>query len=191
MLNTCIPVFVRKNYYILLIIFTLISKQIFAQQDSLSNNPEVVSSDWIDQGISLGIGLPNYVYGEFGYYRSIIWEAGGFPAISNTMNFSVEFSYFDKIVLAPKVQGRIHLYFFNASLSALYYSDLEKQYAIKLRPEVGIGLWNFDINYGYNFGIFKNDFERINKHVISIRYYWRLKRKYLNEYDAKGNRVVR
>ncbi|MCT4640349.1 MAG: hypothetical protein N4A72_21805 [Bacteroidales bacterium] len=150
---------------------------------------EIVSSDWIDHGAVMGISFSKYLYGEVGYYRSYIWEAGGFPVLSSTMSYGAEFSYFDKFVLAPKIQGRVHFLFFNASLSALYYTDLKKDYAFKLRPEIGVGLWNLDINYGYNIGIYNNDFNRYNRHVVSVRYYLNFYRNRLNGYDRDGNIV--
>ena len=177
------------------IIFTsilFIGLHLNAQNDSIQSDTifsgEVVSSDWIDHGVAVGIDFSKYLYGELNYYRSYIWEAGGFPSSSSTTNFGAEFSYFDKFVVAPKIQGRIHAYFFDASLAALYYTDLRNNYAIKLRPEIGLSLWNVDINYGYNIGIYKNGFEQFNRHVISLRYYIRLHRKHLNEYDRNGNK---
>ncbi len=101
----------------------------------------------------------------------------------------MEFSYLDNLILAPKVQGRVHFYFVNASLSALYYSNLKDKYAVKLRPEIGVGLWSLDMNYGYNIGIVKNEFEKVNKHVLSVKYYLRLKRTNYHEYDRKGNLI--
>ncbi|TLX74562.1 hypothetical protein E9993_11595 [Labilibacter sediminis] len=163
-----------------------------AQNDTIHTDTifdgHVVSSDWIDHGIVIGIDFSKNLYGEIDYYRSYIWEAGGFPTLSTTMNYGAEFSYFDKFVLAPKIQGRIHAYFFNASLAAICYSDFKKDYAIKLRPEIGIGLWNIDINYGYNIDIYKNGFDQYNRHVVTLRYYLKLHRKHLNEYDRNGNK---
>lgn len=176
------------------ITFIFISLNINAQNDTIQSDTifdgHVVSSDWIDHGIVFGADYSEYLYGEIEYYRSYIWEAGGFPTLSTTMNYGAEFSYFDKFVLAPKIQGRIHAYFFNASLTALFYTDFEKDYAIKLRPEIGVGLWNIDINYGYNIGICKNGFAQINRHVVTLRYYLRLHRKHLNEYDGNGNKKL-
>lgn len=173
------------------ILLTDIGLMVSAQNDTLNTdtvfNGHVVSSDWIDYGLTVGVDFSRYLYGEIGYYRSDIWELGGFPTLSTTMIYGAEFSNFDKFVVAPKIQGRIHAYFFNASLTGLYYTDLEGRSTIRLRPEIGVGLWNLDINYGYNIGIYSNDFSRFNKHVIGIRYYIKLYRKYGNEYDWNGN----
>ncbi len=178
-----------KNFTIFPILLTLICLNVKAQVDS--HNYEVTSSDYKEYGLSIGLNYAKYMYGELGYYNSYVWEAGGFPATSSTMNYAMEFSYFDDLILAPKIQGRLHFYFFNLSLSALCYTNLGNHYAFKLRPEAGMGLWNFDINYGYNIGIYKNEFEQCNMHLLSIKYYLRFKRKHLNEYDRAGNIVSR
>ncbi|MEH0153070.1 hypothetical protein V6R21_02930 [Limibacter armeniacum] len=173
--------------------FLLVSNLLSAQnvtvtQDTTSFNGEVTSSDWIDHGLTIGINFSHYLYGEVDYYKSYIWEAGGFPTLSTTMNYGLEFSYLDNLILAPKIQGRVHAYFFNASLAALCYSNLKNDFAIKLRPELGLGLWNIDINYGYNIGVYKENFNKANKHVIALRYYIGLHRKHLNQYDRNGNK---
>lgn len=179
-----------SNIILLMLVFNNIN--LSAQNDTTQSDTifdgYVVSSDWIDHGLTIGLDFSKYLYGEIDYYRSYIWEAGGFPTLSTTMNYGAEFSYFDKFVVAPKIQGRIHAYFFNASLTTLCYTDLKRDYAIKLRPEIGVGLWNFDINYGFNIGIYKNGFDQFNRHVVTLRYYLRLHRKHLNEYDGNGNK---
>lgn len=180
---------IKKSVFILVSLFLSLN---FSAQNEINPTDtifdgHVVSSDWIDKGITIGVNFSHYLYGEIDFYKSNVWEAGGFPTISNTMNYGVEFSYLENLIIAPKIQGRIHAYFFNTSLSILYYSDLKNCYALKLRPEIGLGLWNIDINYGYNVGLIKNGFEKSNKHVISLRYYLKLNRKFLNEYDRNGN----
>jgi hypothetical protein len=174
----------KKTFSLFSILF--FSSSLTAQTDTIFDG-HVISSDWVDQGISAGFNYGNYMFGEAGYYRSYVWEAGGFPTLSSTMNYGLEFSHIDNLILAPKVQGRIHAYFFNGSLSALCYADFNLGYAIKLRPEIGIGLWNLDINYGYNIGIYNDNFDLTNKHMISIKYYIKLYRKILNEFDSNGN----
>ncbi|WP_210489684.1 hypothetical protein [Rufibacter aurantiacus] len=178
--------------YLLIILFSVFtSHEVLAQSPPYKPKVEVVSSDWKDHGLTIGLNYGRYAYGEVGYFKHYVYEAGGFPVSSYGINYGLELSYIDEVVLAPKVQGRFHFYFLNASLSALYYSNLAKEYAIKLRPEIGIGLQNFDINYGYNIGVVKDDFTRSNKSLLSIRYYLKLKRRHLNEYDAKGNKINR
>lgn len=159
------------------------------QSDTTNVGGEIVSSEWKDRGLTVGIDFGQYFYGEIGHFRNYVYEVGGFPMSSQMMNYGCEFSYYDKLIVAPKVQGRVHLYFFNASAAALLYTDISDNYSFKIRPEIGVGLWNFDINYGYNIGVVNNDFRNINKHNIGLRYYWKLKRKHLHEFDREGNKV--
>ncbi|NMM47613.1 hypothetical protein [Marinigracilibium pacificum] len=165
---------------------TLLAQNTTIKHDTTSFAGEVTSSEWIDHGIISGINYSQYLFGEVGYYKSHIFEAGGFPTLSKTMIYGSEFSHIDELIIAPNIQGRIHAYFFNTGLAALCYSDLNSEFAIKLRPEIGLGLWNFDINYGYNINIYSENFTRANKHVFALRYYLNLKRKRLIEYDRNG-----
>lgn len=174
------------------IFFILLYVNVVAQNNDSTSvskfNGDVMSSDWTDHGLTIGVDFHNYLNGEIGYYKSDIWEAGGFPTSSTTMNYGVEFSYNNQLILAPKIQARVHAYFFNASISGIYYTDLGQNSALKLRPEVGVGLWNLDINYGYNIGLFKTGLNNYNKHVFTIRYYIKIFRKHGNEYDINGNK---
>lgn len=168
----------------------LISNHVaLAQPDTTVNTQGVASSDWKESGITVGVNFAKYLYGEIGYYRAYVYEMGGPPMMSAQTSYGCEFSYFDRLVLAPKIQGRISFYFASASLSAIFYSDLGSNYAFKLRPEIGIGMYNFDIHYGYNIGLFKHQFERTNKHVISLRYNIRITQKIIGEYDFEGNEI--
>ena len=174
----------KKSIPFFLILF--LSNSVVAQSDTIYDG-HTVSSDWMDRGIAVGLNYGNYLFGEVGYYSSYVWEAGGFPTLSTTMNYGFEFSHIDNFILAPKVQARVHAYFFNGSLSALFYTDFNQGYAVKLRPEFGVGLYNFDINYGYNIGVYNDNFDRANKHMITIKCYLNFHRKNLNEYDRNGN----
>lgn len=176
---------------ILFIGMQLVVTSSFGQIDTVEYQPEVVSSNWRDLGVAMGINGGKYLYGEIGLYRSSVLEVGGFPLASNTLQIGTEFSYFDGLVLAPKVMIRAQYIIVNTCLSALFYTNLNNGYAIKLRPEFGFGLYNFEINYGYNLNIYKNNFERSNKHVVSVRYRLKFNRKYLAEYDREGNQVFR
>jgi len=162
-----------------------------AQKDSISTDSifdgHAVSSDWVDNGLTIGIDFSKYLFGEIGYFHSYIMEAGGFPVFSTTMNYGAEFSHLDNFILAPKIQGRIHVGLLNTSLTALCYTDFKYGYAVKIRPEIGIGLWNFDINYGFNIAVFKDNFDSYIKHAVVFRYYMKLRRKYVNTYDYNGN----
>jgi hypothetical protein len=161
----------------------------FGQADTTSRvEGYIVASDWKERGLVLGVNFTKFLYGEIGHYRSYVYEVGGFPIESTLINYGAEFSYFDKLIVAPKIQARIHVFIFNASLSSIFYTDITNDYSLKIRPEMGIGLYNLDINYGYNIGILNNEFKQVNKHVICLRYYLNCKKKILHEYDSDGKK---
>ncbi|MFL5730578.1 MAG: hypothetical protein ACJ75J_13915 [Cytophagaceae bacterium] len=181
----------HRIFFILLILTVCIHWHGHAQKDTTVYYPEVASVEWKERGLTLGANYSRYFFGEIGHYRSYVWEAGGFPTLSTLMSYGSEVAYLDKLVAGPKIQARMHAYIFNGSISSILYTDFKNGYCVKLRPELGIGLWNFDLNYGYNFGIVKNEFDQVNRHIITFRYYLRLKRKFLNELDRDGNSIRR
>ena len=135
-----------KNRLVIILVLTLGSA--FGQADSTAKDDMIMSSSWKDQGIVFGTNFFNYFYGELGYYRSSVYEIGGFPIQSTTWSAGTEFTFVDGPIIAPKIQGRLHFLLLDVGLSALCYTDLSQGYAVKLRPEIGIGFYNFDFNYG-------------------------------------------
>lgn len=95
---------------IILFILVLRNINLSAQNETIQSDiifvGHVVSSDWIDYGLTIGFDFSKYLYGEINYYRSYIWEASGFPTLSTTMIYGAEFSYFDNFVLAPNIQEK-------------------------------------------------------------------------------------
>lgn len=163
-----------------------------AQSDTTDTYDQIMSSSWTERGMSFGIQYSKYLYGEIGYFKSFVLEAGGFPYASTVMNYSCEFTTIgNDLILGPKIQGRIHLWTVNLSLASIFYTKLNSSYALKLRPEIGIGLWNFDLNYGYNIGLMKNDLEQVNKHIITFRKYLNFQKKDFKEFDENGVLRVR
>lgn len=73
----------------------------------------------------------------------------------------------------------------SAGFVPIVYTDFS-EYALKLRPEIGLGLYNCGLTYDYNMGVINNDFEGVNKHVFFFKYYVAKKRNTLNEYDQSG-----
>lgn len=172
----------------LCLFFCFYSENVSAQNDSATavdtGFTHITASEWLDQGMTVGLSFNKYLYGEIGYHRSLISEFSGFPVGAVTMNYATEFSYIDGWVLAPKVQGRVHGYLVDVSLAALCYTDLESEYSVRLRPEIGFGLWFFDVSYGYNIGIYTEGFESLNKNVFSVRCYIPFHRKYTQYHDS-------
>lgn len=54
-------------------------------------------------------------------------------------------------------------------LNAIYYTN-NNEGSLQLRPELGIGLSTFKVVYGYNAAITNKQFDRINKHMLSLAY---------------------
>lgn len=155
-----------------------------APKDSLNNG--ITGSEWRSRGLILGGHVFKYAYGELGYFSSVIKKDRGVPTLATSTSYGLEFSYFDKLVVAPKIQKHLYTYLINMSLSALCYTDVNSSYALKIRPELGFGLWNLNISYGYNVGVFKKGILPVNTHVVSIRYYLNLNKKHLSDFSSHG-----
>lgn len=149
----------------------------------------ITSSDWIDHGIVLGGNWGKSLYGELGYSRNYVAEFGGFPLFSTTTNFGTEFSYYDDFILAPKIQASMNIALIRTGLSALCYTNFKGDYSIKLRPEIGLGLYPLNITYAYNLNIYKQSLEPISTHMVSLQIYLRVKQNRIGEYDQNGNKA--
>ncbi|MDB5236532.1 MAG: hypothetical protein JWR44_3525, partial [Hymenobacter sp.] len=110
---------------------------------------------------------------------------GVLEIFSTSLTYGSEFSYLNGLVVAPKVQARLHFYFFNASLAPILYTDFSTA-SLKLRPEMGIGNHRFDVNYGYNANLVNNDFTKLNRHMVSLRYYLMVRKRAHHTYDSEG-----
>ena len=157
-------------------------------QTTPAYHPETASSDRRETGVVLGLNYSRYLFGEVGYFRSHVYEMGGLETNSSTLAYGGEFSYVDRLIVAPKLQARVQLFFLQASLSPILYTDF-RQSSLKLRPEIGLGLYNGGVTYGYNVGIINSTFQGINKHVFTVRYFLTHKRKLLHAYDQKGKKM--
>lgn len=173
---------------LLAVILFIVSSFCSHAQVTPAHRPEVASSDRRETGVVLGLSYFRYLFGEVAYFRSHVYETGGFETNSSTLTYGSEFSYVDRLVVAPKVQARVQLYFLQASLTPIFYTDF-KQTSLKLRPEIGLGLYNGGVAYGYNVGITNGAFQGVNKHVFTVRYYLARQRKVLHEYDQQGNKL--
>lgn len=149
------------------------------------HHSEASSSDRRETGVVLGLNYSQYLFGEVGYFRSYVYEMEGFEMHSTNLAYGGEFSYIDRLVVAPKVQARVQLFFLQASLAPILYTDF-KQMSLKIRPEIGLGLYNGSLSYGYNAGIVNNHFQGTSKYVFSVRYFLTRQRKSLQAYDQKG-----
>lgn len=149
---------------------------------------EVASDSWKERGVMAGLNYSRYLFGEIGHYRNYVYRMGALPIFSTSLTYGCEVSYLNRMVVAPKVQARMHLYFFNASIAPVLYTDFRTT-SLRLRPEAGLGGKGFDINYGYNVGITNTDFEQLNRHVVSLRYYFAVRQRGHHEYNSQGQRI--
>lgn len=78
----------------------------------------------------------------------------------------------DGNIFAPKIKywrSIFRIIEANAGVSALYYLKKNNS-SFALRPEIGLGFFLIQFNYGYTF-FFKNDFENLSPHSFSLVYY--------------------
>lgn len=136
-------------------------------------------------GISLGANYAEYLFAEVGFYKSHVFKTGKYPQFSALANYACEISMADKLVLGPKIQTRLHIGYFCPSITTVLYTDLQKGYALKFRPEIGFGMWFFDVSYGYNFNIAKSGLDQYNRHVLSLHTYLGLKKVKKTKYSSE------
>jgi hypothetical protein len=60
-----------------------------------------------------------------------------------------------------------------AGMSLIYYTDLESQSCLRLRPEIGVGDHSWKLTYGYNIPLNNSSFAGIDKHVVSLSILWK------------------
>lgn len=113
-----------------------------------------------------------YLYGEAGFGFFAIYDndiLSLFPQNGFGVNASVEFTHVEKFISAPKLQVHGSFKGFTASASVLSYFERGYQSQLVFRPEIGYGLVNFYVTYGYNFDINESTFFRKNLHCINLK----------------------
>ncbi len=161
-----------KKYSVLL--FVLFSLHFYARAQEIDSTYEVRTLEELTtQGIATGIHLNKYPMLELGYYKHTIFE---FPMTLGNA-YTVEASFVDNFVIAPKANYWMNVYFINAGISVPFYMDFKGNTSLKLRPEIGIGYNNFKLNYSINLSVTNKDMESVGKHFISLNYYIRLREK--------------
>ena len=172
------------RYLVLLVILSV--NRSLAQ--SPVNSKEVSSDSWKERGLLVGGNFSRYAFAEVGHYRNYIYRMGALPIYSTSLMYGCEVSYLDQLIIAPKVQARAHLYFFDVSIAPILYTDFSAT-SFVLRPEAGVGNHHFDINYGYNARLTNNNFEKLNRHLFSLRYYFLFRKRGHHEYNRQGSRI--
>jgi hypothetical protein len=123
-----------------------------------------------------GISAGRRLFADIGLSRNTS-SAIGHHHFSSAWFISTEFSPGNRFIIGPKIGtwtaggvGAMAL-----GLNMIYYTDFDKG-SLVFRPEIGFGLDNVKVVYGYNAILTKDKLEGINKHLGSIVYCHQLKR---------------
>jgi hypothetical protein len=150
----------------LLIILTLWSLNLFAQRDSSAYEFHVVEKDF---SLLLGYNLGSYHFPEIGFALNERTIAGHHP-FAKAVYASCEIrAGAGKPVIGPKIGAWVGggAAGMALGLAAVGYTDLS-EFALRLRPEIGIGFDLFKVTYGYNIPLGNADFVRVNRHQLSV-----------------------
>jgi hypothetical protein len=118
-----------------------------------------------------GLHAGKYVYGEIGFGRSVMHFNPAHGMFSWGASVSSEIQIGKDILFGPKLSvtgGSMGLV---EGVSAIYYTDFKKGTFV-LRPEIGFGIADARLTYGYNLRIGdkvkRKEMAGINSNVISI-----------------------
>ena len=119
-----------------------------------------------DSNIELGIGLVQLGVGEF-------------HPFFKTTSFSIELTLENDFIFAPQLSFWSHkrLSSMTKGINFAFYSKFEDaSFSFVVRPEIGImKSYFFRLVYGYNFKVTNREFEGINTHDLSIRFFLLIK----------------
>ncbi|MDX2306228.1 MAG: leucine-rich repeat domain-containing protein [Microscillaceae bacterium] len=113
-------------------------------------------------GLMLGFQQGKFSVGELGIVRAFKKDIFVLATAA-----SAEINFNGKMSAAKLSVWGNGLTIFSLGLHGMYYLD-ESNNSFALRPEVGIGLSMWSVNYGYNI-LFSKGSQNINKHLVSLR----------------------
>ena len=171
-----------KKYFLTFFIFFLFIPFSPAQSDSIFifKKPEgryyhQRLGKWHNRSKTLGIipEIHGFDYLTLGLNLAEVKSSSGEGALFGTA-YQVGIEYIPKHkIIAPKVKywKAMWAYFlgFNIGGSGLYYLKKDTS-SFALRPEIGLGIVFFQINYGYTIFL-NNQFEELNPHGFSLSCY--------------------
>lgn len=114
------------------------------------------------------------MFGELSLFSELRTEMGAILFFTNGYNVGMEFSYLNGPIIAPKVGWRAEFVVFQIGASALWFTDLNSHAAFAFKPEIGIGLPEFELVYGYNWKLYDEGLGNLNTHTLSLRINLRL-----------------
>ncbi len=129
-----------------------------------------------DISIAGSIGRQGSLFADLGVSLKKSGSVGHHPTFS-VYYLATEIIAKDRPIFGPKVG----LFFgggaaaMGLGISAVYYTDLQA-HSLRLKPEIGLGMHNFKIAYGYTFDINGADAFSVPRHSISVTLLFRLKK---------------
>ncbi|MCP4520678.1 MAG: hypothetical protein GY827_03115 [Cytophagales bacterium] len=129
-------------------------------------DPDLYSSDI--QGIATAIHGNIYPMVELGYFQ--YKTHGGILAAQGT-NFTMESYFIKEPIFAPKFTLWYQILFYNFGISVPYYFNLTGEQSLRIRPEIGFGLFRFKLNYSANIAITNRNMPHVGSHYLSLVYY--------------------
>ena len=162
-----------KNKILSLFILTSIAFFSKAQVTDTTKHKDVIlkRSFCLLTGFSLG----TYSYADIGVSKNSNTTIGYHP-FSSAYFASTEIKLSDKVIIGPKIGGWIAggSSAMVIGLNMIYYTDFDNG-SLVFRPEIGFGVKNFKLVYGYNANLTRNRLDRINKNLVGLTYCFKLK----------------
>jgi hypothetical protein len=159
----------KKKILMIFIITTFgILKSYCQIQDSLRQNMKG------DKNLSLLLGYNfwGFHFFEIGFGMNQLSFQDNKVEGSN-MFLSTEIKIANEVIFGPKLGLWAGSASGGVGLNLIYYMH-SKGEALRLRPEIGLGLSSFKIVYGYNLVLTNKDFQGINRNIISLNVLLRL-----------------
>jgi hypothetical protein len=150
----------------------------FGQTESDSTESSIRYEVDLERHISVltGINFKGNYYGELGLAINQYGRVGYHPSAWSIF-VSNEFKIDDKILIGPKIGTWIAggSSAMAMGLNLIYYTDFN-QSSLRFRPEIGIGLFNFKVVYGYNISLTNKSFNGVNNSNFGIAILFGLKK---------------
>ena len=119
--------------------------------------------------------MGTYSYADIGFTK-MSNALLGYHSFSFASFVSTEIKLGGKFIIGPKIgvwaaggSGAMAI-----GLNMIYYTDFDNS-ALVFRPEIGFGIQNFKLVYGYNANLTKYRLDRINKNLVGLTYCFKLK----------------
>jgi len=131
----------------------------FQSWDSYNLAPRIGGAYQKNWSTELGISLQKFIFRNDIYgFRAPTWYVSGVWVPANDR---------DEWLWGARLGGeRIKNGFVAGGEVTYYFSGKEE--GIYLTPKAGLGVGIFNLLYGYNFAVYKHDWEKLGKHQLSL-----------------------